>query len=132
MGGCLASRCLIIYVTQTKGTYVMSSTSKAEYLAAIRERYRRSGKKDKQLILNEFCQTCGYHRKYAIRLLNAPVSGWRQRGTDRRGAPPKYHTATIMHFLKALWRASNLACGKRLKAMIADWLPHYDGTLTDA
>jgi hypothetical protein len=108
----------------------MSNTSKREYLAAIRARYRRSGKKDKQRTLDEFCQTCGYNRKYAIRLLNAAEGESRKRRADRRGAPRKYHSANMMNFLKTLWRASNLACGKRLKAMIADWLPHYDGTLT--
>jgi len=107
----------------------MSNTSKREYLAAIHARYRRSGKKDKQRTLDEFCQTCGYNRKYAIRLLNAAEGESGKRPADRRGAPRKYHSAHIMNFLKTLWRASNLACGKRLKAMIADWLPHYDGTL---
>jgi len=108
----------------------MSNSSKREYLAAIRARYRRSGKKDKARTLDEFCQTCGYNRKYAIRLLNATEGESDRRRADRRGAPRKYHSANIMTFLRTLWRASNLACGKRLKAMIADWLPHYDGALT--
>lgn len=32
-------------------------------------RYRRSGRKAKVVMRNEFCAVCGYHRKYAIRLL---------------------------------------------------------------
>jgi hypothetical protein len=32
-------------------------------------RYRAAGKKQKSLILNEFCKNNHYHRKYAISLL---------------------------------------------------------------
>src|SRR5208282_5300623 len=46
-----------------------------EYLRAIYDRYRAAGREVKQVILNEFCVNTGYHRKYAIRLLN--------------GAPPR-------------------------------------------
>lgn len=48
----------------------MSKKSKKEYLEAIRARYLSSSKKEKQIILNEVCATCGYNRKYSIRVLN--------------------------------------------------------------
>ncbi|MFQ5456563.1 MAG: hypothetical protein ACE5EA_10260, partial [Nitrospirota bacterium] len=48
----------------------MSSRSKREYLEAIFLRFKNASKKGKTIILNEFCINCGYHRKYAIRLLN--------------------------------------------------------------
>lgn len=48
----------------------MGSKSKREYLLAIRERYRKANRESKSLILSEFCQVCGYNRKYAIRILN--------------------------------------------------------------
>ena len=48
----------------------MGKNERQAYLKAIRTRYRRAGKKTKVTILNEFCAVCGYHRKYAIRLLN--------------------------------------------------------------
>ena len=47
----------------------MSSKSKREYLEAIYLRYKRASRKNKTLILDEFCAACGYHRKHAIRLL---------------------------------------------------------------
>ena len=37
-----------------------------------------------------------------------------------------YHHPEILAFLKRLWIASNLACGKRLKAMLPLWLPFDD------
>ena len=47
----------------------MVKSARREYLEAIRKRYRKARKKDKKPILDEFCANCGYHRKYAIRLL---------------------------------------------------------------
>ena len=48
----------------------MGKNERQAYLKAIRTRYRRVGKEAKVAILDEFCAVCGYHRKYAIRLLN--------------------------------------------------------------
>ncbi len=44
----------------------MSRKSKREYLLAIWERYQRVGKCFKGKILDEFCEVCGYSRKYAV------------------------------------------------------------------
>ena len=52
--------------------------SKREYLEAIRDRYRRGGWMYKRRILDEFCRICEYHRKHAIRLLNAEPQGCRK------------------------------------------------------
>ena len=54
----------------------MGKHERQTYLKAIRSRYWRAGKMAKVTILDEFCAVCGYHRKYAIRLLN-------QRGKPR-------------------------------------------------
>ena len=48
----------------------MSNRSKKEYLQEICVRYKRAEKDEKQTILDEFCNVCGYNRKYAIRVLN--------------------------------------------------------------
>ena len=63
----------------------MSQKSKWEYLKAIYTRYRKASKKLRALILNEFCQVCGYNRKYAIRLLNGPAP---QKPTARHKTRP--------------------------------------------
>ena len=47
----------------------MSRGSVREYVEALRERYRRAGRRDKGRMLDEFTQVTGYHRKAAIRLL---------------------------------------------------------------
>ncbi|MHB1415956.1 MAG: integrase, partial [Chloroflexota bacterium] len=64
----------------------MTRKSIAEYAAALRPRYRRAAKKEKQAILDEFCLTTGYHRKSAIRLLaDNPASA-----RPRIGRPKTY------------------------------------------
>ena len=50
----------------------MGNKGRWEYLRAIYERYRKAGRREKKVILNEFCANSGYNRKYAIRLLNGP------------------------------------------------------------
>src|SRR5215471_15649760 len=53
----------------------MNGKSRREYLEAIYTRYRQAELTEKQMILDEFCRNTGYHRKYAIRLLNSPPPG---------------------------------------------------------
>jgi len=47
----------------------MSPQSKREYVEAVFLRYKNASRKAKAAILDEFCATCQYHRKHAIRLL---------------------------------------------------------------
>jgi len=110
---------------------MISNGSKQEYLLAIRSRYLTANKREKQAILDEFCAVCGYHRKYAIRVLRSQPQPKSSSPTTQRGRKKKYHLPELIEFLKALWIAANLACGKRLKAMIPNWLPHYPQSLTD-
>ncbi|HEV2233603.1 MAG TPA: hypothetical protein VGV68_09400 [Terriglobia bacterium] len=62
----------------------MSHRSRWEYFRAIYARYHQADGKLKQVILNEFCANTGYHRKYAIRLLNGPPPGRARPGRVRR------------------------------------------------
>jgi hypothetical protein len=101
----------------------MGKSERQTYLKAIRSRYCRAGKKAKVTILDEFCAVCGYHRKYAIRLLN-------QRGKPRKkrraGRKPLYASPELLMALKRIWFASDQMCSKKLKAAIPLWLPFYE------
>lgn len=101
----------------------MSKKSRKEYQETIRERYHQAERIDKQKILDEFCQVCGYNRKYAIRILNQPRKIKRLK---KPGRPRHYHDPQIMDVLMDLWRVLNLPCSRRLKASIPLWLPHYE------
>lgn len=110
---------------------MMSNASKREYLSNIRTRYQAGPKGVKTMILAEFCRVCGYNRKYAIRLLSAKRRSATGGRTCRAGRKAVHQHPELIDFLKRLWIASNLACGKRLKAMIPLWLPHDDYDLSD-
>ena len=102
----------------------MSPRSKKEYTDAIRKRYRRASRKEKKVILDEFCATCGYHRKYAITLLKG-VKRPRKPSKKKPGRRPVYQKDEILKPLKLIWRTANLPCSKRLKAIVPIWLPGY-------
>ena len=48
----------------------MRYSEKQSYYEKIHNRYLSSDKLLKSQILNEYCEVCGYNRKYAIRKLN--------------------------------------------------------------
>jgi hypothetical protein len=102
----------------------MSSRSKREYLEAIYLRYKRASRKDKAIILDEFCTTCGYHRKHAIRLLKK-FTRFIKPKKKKRGRRPLYSKEVIVKPLKKIWLSANLPCSKRLKAVLPLWLPGY-------
>lgn len=104
----------------------MSHRSKAEYLAAIRERYLKGTRAVKKVILDEFCAACHYHRKYAIRLLQRKTHNNSKSSNSRRGRKKRYDHPLLIKVLKTLWIAANLPCSKRLKAIIPLWLPFYE------
>jgi hypothetical protein len=102
----------------------MSPRSKREYIEAIFLRYKKASLKEKTLILNEFCATCGYHRKHAIRMLRR-FKRFTQPQPKRRGRTPLYCPSLLLKPLKRTWLAANLPCSKRLKALLPLWLPGY-------
>jgi hypothetical protein len=109
----------------------MSRDQKLGYLDAIRRRYRKSGRKQKAKILDEFCEVCGYNRKYAIRTLKKQ----KKKKPQKCGRKPRYEAQKVLIPLKAIWFASDQMCSKRLKAVLPQWIPHYEeenGMLDDS
>ena len=102
----------------------MSPRSKKEYIEAIFLRYKKASPKEKTLILNEFCATCGYHRKHAIRRLRR-FKRFTHPQSKKRGRSALYRPSVLLEPLKRTWRAANLPCSKRLKALLPLWLPGY-------
>jgi len=102
----------------------MSLPAKRESLARIHGRYQRAGRPHKQRILDEFCATCGYHRKSALRLLHRPLAGPTSRA--RPGPKPTYDPLVLLPVLKIIWLASDQLCSKLLKAALPEWLQYYE------
>jgi len=102
----------------------MSPRSKREYREAIHLRYKNATRHEKTAILDEFCATCGCHRKHAIRVLKK-LKRFTKQKAKRKGKPPSYQHEAIGKPLKEIWLAANLPCSKRLKITLPLWLPGY-------
>ena len=92
----------------------MSLSARRELLAAIAIRYGQATKPEKQTILDEFVAATGYHRKYAINILQNPKAGSSPSAKRKRQSRPRYYTDEVQAALIAVWEASNRICSKRL------------------
>ena len=110
----------------------MSHFSKREYLQTIWARYHKATRAEKKILLDGFCEICGYHRKHAIRLLREKACNKTSHAPKPRGRKRGYDDPIILRVLKTIWRAANLPCAKRLHAMLPVWLPFYEFELPKA
>jgi transposase InsO family protein len=95
----------------------MTPTSVWDYAATLRPRYRAGDKRERGLLLDEFCRNTGYHRKAAVRLLHR--EGSPERG--RRGRTPRYGQEVVTALVQ-IWEASDQQCGKRLAPFLPELL----------
>ncbi len=91
----------------------MSLKARRELVAAVAPRYQQASRKDKQKILDEFTAASGYHRKYAIDLLQKKEPRVSIAKHQRKPRPRRY-TAEVKAALVTVWEASNRICSKRL------------------
>ena len=98
----------------------MSQHSKREYLQVMQARYHRACKSQKQSLLDEVCQVCGYHRKHAIRLLNQVCNEFRPRRTPHRSFT---YSLTTLSVLTAVWKVAGYPWSVRLKTLLHVWMP---------
>lgn len=103
----------------------MSDQSRREVILKMQERYAGRGREGRSRLLDELCELCGYDRKYAIKLLGRKVAV--RDGKARRGGPRSRYGEAERRVIKDIWLAGEQPCGKRLKAAVPLWLPHYEG-----
>lgn len=87
--------------------------------ATLRYRYRRSSKKVRSQILDEFIATTGYNRSYARRVLGSkqPVGRKRKRTYAPRN---RKYDADVFYALRQIWIAADCICGQRLQPFMAE------------
>jgi len=95
-----------------------------QVLEKLRRRYENAGAEHKRKLLDQAVQLLGYHRKAAIRSL-------RRRAAPRgpliiTGRPVKYEPGVLVPWLRPIWQATDYACGRRLVAMLPEWIPAYE------
>lgn len=103
----------------------MSVQNRSEVMVKLRSRYRSAGFKYRAKLIDQAVEVFGYHRKSAIRALGARSGP----ALPRPGRPPRYDAAALRPALKAIWLAGQQPCGKRLAAMMADWVPAFEGII---
>jgi hypothetical protein len=98
----------------------MSHKSKTEYLEVMQARYHRASKAGKQVLLDEICRVCGYHRKHAIRRLNQLLCEPRRRPFSPRSVS---YSAATLSILTAVWKVAGYPWSVRLKVLLRLWMP---------
>ena len=99
----------------------MGHGAKWEYFVVMYRRYRQAERGERQGLLDEFCATTDYNRKYAIRLLNGPPPEQR-RPRRRQERKPRYNAQTVS-ILAQVWEAAGYPWSVRLKALVKGWMP---------
>ena len=100
----------------------------------LKKRYNRATKKEKGVMLDEFCATTGYNRSYAswiLKIKKDRVLGYMKTGgktikfvaakakAGKRGRP-KIYTYDVFLALRKIWVVFDLICGKRLAPFMAE------------
>jgi hypothetical protein len=102
----------------------MSQLTRTEVLQKLRRRYQSAGLEHKGKLLDQAQELLGYHRKSAIRAFRAAPAA---RGPwINPGRPLTYEPTVLLPFLRPIWQATDYACGRRLVAMLPEWVPAYE------
>jgi hypothetical protein len=102
----------------------MSQPTRTEILKKLRRRYESAGAEHKRKLLDQAQELLGYHRKAAIRAMRAPRVVWGPRSIT--GRPVKYEPSLLVPWLRPIWQGTDYACGRRLVAMLPEWIPAYE------
>lgn len=104
----------------------MPSGVKRILLQKLKVRYLKGSRRQKTLILDEFCATTELSRKHAIRLLNNEIKSHR----EHPGPKYKYGEDVRKHVV-ILWESCGRLCSKKMVGAIKLWLPYYEGISDD-
>jgi hypothetical protein len=98
---------------------MMSLKSKHELLEVVRPRYLKASKVEKQRMLDEFTCATGYHRKYAIRVLNPQVQVQNHLKRKTKGYKTIYRGG-VVQALEQIWEIYGHICSKRLQPFLPE------------
>jgi len=102
----------------------MNRRTRIEVLTKLRRRYGNAGPEHKRKLLDQAQELLGYHRKSAIRALGMPEMA--RAPWVISGRPVTYEPSVLVPWLRPIWQATDYACGRRLVAMLPEWIPGYE------
>jgi hypothetical protein len=94
----------------------MNKEAKEQYMETIRERYLRGSKKEKGVLLTEYCQNTGMDRKYVIKKLRYKVQ-IKKKGEQRK-LRKEYYDSYVKAALAQAWEIFDRPCGQRLEPLL--------------
>lgn len=97
----------------------MSRMATAEYIGAKRRAYAEASSAKRSQQLDEVCETTGYSRKYANRLLTGS-----RKFRERKGRGKTYR-GEVLAVLEKVWREAGCPCLPYFKAEVERWVGEY-------
>lgn len=98
----------------------MAGERVAGLLKQYRKCYQKASREVRSRMLDEFCEMTGYHRKYAVVLLNAPEDVKPADTPRRRG---KSYSDKALRIIGQVWEAAGYPWSARLVELLPLWLP---------
>lgn len=89
--------------------------SRNQYLKVLLRKYLKAPKKEKGILLDEYCRNTGQNRKYVIRKIKGLAYGEPLSRRKRRS----FYGDEIKEILYKLWKLFDYPCGQRLKPLLA-------------
>jgi len=96
----------------------MDMHSREQYLARVREEYRKASKRAKTRLLNEARKRTGLNRKVLIRKLAHPANP----NPGKRGPRKAVYGADVVTALVTVWEIFDYPCGQRLAPAVREQL----------
>jgi len=93
----------------------MNINAKQQYMETLRESYLKGSKKEKGLILDEFCRNTKQDRKYVIKKFRYKVKLKKERKKRKEN-----YDGEVKVVLAKIWEIFDYPCGARLKTLIID------------
>lgn len=93
----------------------MDIKAKQQYMETLRERYLKGTKKEKGVILDEFCRNTEQERKYVIKKFRYKV----KLKTERKKRKENYD-GMVKATLAEIWKIFDYPCGARLKPLLVN------------
>ena len=92
----------------------------------LKFRYLKGSRRQKTLLLDEFCAKTELSRKHAIRLLNNEIKSHRAHPGPKYKYGPEGRKHVVM-----VWESCGRLCSKKMVSAIKLWLPFYEDCSDD-